>query len=229
MSKQPDNANSDPRVSHAYREIADERTPDHLDDKIMRMAAKASRTPYAAARAWMRPVAWAATIGLSLAIVLELTLLPQESLQYEAAPPDPATSDLHQPDLAEPGEAAAGSDGTGTITTKKPLAGEWRAREMPSKAVPAPAMLDEDFRGDVGADVPRSEIAVEAGARRSMPVPAGLQSIAPQFLCPADVRDSADRWYDCIESLRDTVPESRIAAELEKFFAAHPDFVAPDE
>jgi hypothetical protein len=41
------------------------------------MAAHANRTRYSRTRAWVRPLAWAATIGLSLALVLEITRVPQ--------------------------------------------------------------------------------------------------------------------------------------------------------
>ena len=196
MSGQTDN--SDPRVSDAYRALADERTPDHLDEAVMRMAAKANRTPYAAARAWMRPAAWAAIIGLSLAIVLELTLLPQEPFTYDVAPDD----------SAPPTESQADDQGAGLVPVKAPLAEPWRARELPAKATAAPAMLE-----------------VESGAE----LDPGQQSVAAEYLCPVEVRDSADSWYDCIKSLRETTPTSRVAAELERLLAAYPDFEVPSQ
>ncbi|MGI9237953.1 MAG: hypothetical protein ACR2QZ_11185 [Woeseiaceae bacterium] len=87
MSNRPENRVENQQVSDAYRELATERAPDHLNDRILRMAAR-GRTPYAHARAWMRPAAWAATIGLSLAIVLELNQVP---------PTDPATIGVSAP------------------------------------------------------------------------------------------------------------------------------------
>ena len=77
MSNERNNLGQDPLVTNTYKELARERAPDHLNEKVLRLAADRSRTPYARARAWMRPAAWAATIGLSFAIVLELTKLPQ--------------------------------------------------------------------------------------------------------------------------------------------------------
>jgi hypothetical protein len=61
------------RVSDAYREVANEVTPAELDERILASAARDARSRYGLARAWVRPVAWAATIGLSLAFMLELT------------------------------------------------------------------------------------------------------------------------------------------------------------
>lgn len=229
MSKQTDNPGSDSRVSDVYRSIADERAPEHLNESVMRMAAKGSRTPYARARAWLRPAAWAATIGLSLAIVLELTRLPQESLHYDDVPADAASSEPYQPDSAQPAEASAVTESSDMTPDKAPLGEKWRARELPAKAVPAPAMLDQEISADAAEDAPQSKIEARSDARRMLPMRAEQQSFAPQFLCPADARDSADRWYDCIESLRDTVPESRIATELEHLVAKYPDFVLPED
>ena len=62
-----------PEVARAYRDLATETTPTALDDKVLKLAARETRSRYGIARAWVRPVAWAATIGLSLAIVLEVT------------------------------------------------------------------------------------------------------------------------------------------------------------
>jgi hypothetical protein len=196
MSERTDH--SDPRVSDAYRTFADEQTPDHLDKAVMRMAAKANRTPYAAARAWMRPAAWAAVIGLSLVIVLELTLLPQESVTYDVAPDD----------AAPPVDSQAADEGAGPVPVKAPLTETWRARKLPATATAAPTMMEVEL----GADLDR-----------------GLQSVAAEYLCPAEVRDSADSWHDCIESLRETTPANRIAAELERLFAAYPEFEVPTQ
>jgi hypothetical protein len=62
------------RVSAAYRELAKESPPPALDRRILDAARRESRSRYGMVRGWMRPVAWAATIGLSLAILLEFTL-----------------------------------------------------------------------------------------------------------------------------------------------------------
>ena len=71
---------TDRLVSDAYDELANERTPDALNREVLRLAAKEGRTRYSIARAWMRPAAWAATIGLSLVVVLELTNMPESDM-----------------------------------------------------------------------------------------------------------------------------------------------------
>lgn len=89
---------TDRLVSDTYSELADEKTPDALNREILRLAAKEGRTRYSIARAWMRPVAWAATIGLSLVLVLELTNLPGSDM---TPLPQPAAIDA-APEAAEP-------------------------------------------------------------------------------------------------------------------------------
>ena len=84
MSDQTDTQYRDRRLSDTYKALADERAPDDLNDRVLRLAA--GETPYSRARAWTRPLAWAATIGLSLAIVLELNRLPPEAPDAIAIP-----------------------------------------------------------------------------------------------------------------------------------------------
>ncbi|MGI9232726.1 MAG: hypothetical protein ACR2RD_03765 [Woeseiaceae bacterium] len=81
MSNRPENRVENQQVSDVYRDLATERAPDHLNNRILKMATS-GRTPYARARAWMRPAAWAATVGLSLAIVLELNQVPSTDPAY---------------------------------------------------------------------------------------------------------------------------------------------------
>jgi hypothetical protein len=81
----------DDLVTETYRELGVEKAPEHLNQSILRMASgggepsDARNTLFAA---WMKPVAWAATIGLSLAIVLELSELPTAPVRS-----DPVRSD----------------------------------------------------------------------------------------------------------------------------------------
>jgi hypothetical protein len=75
------------RVSDAYRDIAKEASPANLDDKVMAMARQEARTRYGLARAWIRPVAWAATIGLSFAFILEMTYFDDEAPAIDAGMP----------------------------------------------------------------------------------------------------------------------------------------------
>lgn len=66
-------------VSKTYQEYSVERAPEHLNRKILGMATAASNAKRGNGlwpRTWTIPLAWAATVGLSLAIVLEVTQIP---------------------------------------------------------------------------------------------------------------------------------------------------------
>lgn len=88
MSNERDKVDIDKLVSETYHELASEKVPERLNQEILRMAAdKRSRTvgrgPLFAA--WVKPVAWAATIGLSLVIVLEVNRLQDSTVKQEVA------------------------------------------------------------------------------------------------------------------------------------------------
>jgi len=98
---------SDPKVSAEYRAIATERTPPGLDAEVLKKAEAAvgdsglrGFTAF-----WFRPLAFVATLGLSLALLLELTQPPDlqflESSDAEFGRPesesiveDPAPADI---------------------------------------------------------------------------------------------------------------------------------------
>jgi len=98
----------DALVTRTYREIADERVPEHLDRSILKEAAREARPRYSRAIAWTRPMAWAATIMLSVALVLEVTKVPSSS---------PVSFD----------------DNTGTIEAEQPRSGP--AGDLPADAL----------------------------------------------------------------------------------------------
>lgn len=83
---------SDPVVTEAYRELAQERTPAHLDHVILNAARKAARTGRPREISWLRPAAWVTTIGLCLAIVLEIT----DPVSRDDAPLDGAPASEHK-------------------------------------------------------------------------------------------------------------------------------------
>ena len=101
MSNEPYN---DDKVSRAYRSLAGEKTPAHLDRKILKMAAAEAQQPrYSRWMAWSRPLAWAATITLCLAITLELARQPE----FDSAPEMPAETAARVTAPEEPGAGLA--------------------------------------------------------------------------------------------------------------------------
>ena len=121
---------NDPRVSEAYHDLATERTPPELDRNVLLMAAAGTRSRYGLARAWVRPVAWAATIGLSLAFVLEMSQLRDVATpQVDAATAKDELRRLQKPakrtdaplakQMSSPPAAAEPVAGTAAFAEKK--------------------------------------------------------------------------------------------------------------
>lgn len=114
-----------PLVSSAYRELSDERTPEHLDHVVLNEARRAARPGYATTISWLRPAAWVTTIGLCLAIVFEVS---------DMAPPA-------QPALTAPAELEQGSEES---VVAAPVVGGGTA--APVKAVrPVPAVIETEL------------------------------------------------------------------------------------
>ena len=80
----------DTLVSRTYREAAVERAPDDLNQAVLRRARQHSSNRYSRSVIWLRPMAWAATIGLCLAIVVEINNVPQPTPEQMALPAAPA-------------------------------------------------------------------------------------------------------------------------------------------
>jgi len=82
----------DPQVSDQYESLAGEKTPVHLDRAVLREATRAVRADNRKGSfgAWFRPVAFMATVGLSLAIILDLSdtgiFKPVADISVESAP-----------------------------------------------------------------------------------------------------------------------------------------------
>jgi len=94
-------AETDALVTRTYRETADERAPDHLNRTVLKEAASAARPRYSRLRSWTRPMAWAATVMLTVALVLEVTKVPtpqgitfdEPAVKIKADAPEPDSTD----------------------------------------------------------------------------------------------------------------------------------------
>jgi len=217
---------NDPRVSEAYRQLASEETPGRLDDKVLAMAAQEARTRYGVVRAWMRPVAWAATIGLSLAFLLEISQLddtasPVAGVPLPAAAPETARSeaDVAMPEpIAEPArndadllkvkDQAETRQGTATRTRA--------AQELTSADMP---MLDE------------AEEQARIQSRDAPPAAANFAVAAEKKERPGHCSDAeqatAEAWFACIEELRAAGRIADAGQELDALLSRFPDFKAP--
>jgi hypothetical protein len=200
------------RVSQAYRDIAHETSPTELDDKVLAMARQEARTRYGLARAWIRPAAWAATIALSFAFILEMTYFSKEP---SVAVPAPASSDSDAARQAAPSPApkeAAFKRSPSTMVT----APEIKASEMP-------ALRETEERTD-GAAYGVAEDLAPAEPRRERAIASFADSMPH---CNAEDRKSAETWYRCVLALREQGLEDAAAVELDALREAFPDFREP--
>lgn len=106
----------DPVVTERYRDMAGETAPEALNQAVLREAHQQKNNRYSRSVFWMRPMAWAASIGLCLAIVIELGSIPQQEpamMQLPAAAPVAASSSMAEAE-------AAGRDSNFRATTAGP-------------------------------------------------------------------------------------------------------------
>ena len=209
MNNEPENRVQDPSVTETYRALANERTPDHLTRQVLKQAADV-RTPYARARAWMRPAAWAATVGLSLAIVLELTRIPSSDPDYvsisTAADSDaPGNQATRNDDVALPTRSlsaespasvstsqsdAADSAARKRAKTEAPLALETPSKEeFASRAETVMEEAESQARARAGSDTG----SVGAPAEADAPIAEAKLSEQASTDLAAAHRDAADR------------------------------------
>jgi len=234
MSNERKNLGEDQLVTDTYRELANERVPERLNEKILRLAANDIRTRYGIAGAWMRPVAWAATIGLCLAIVLELTRLPQTQLEglppvaHSVAPASAPPAPVKRSKPAAPAEGRAdrvsmddfAPQATSVLREAENMA---RAQAGPD---PAPiAVRAEPDELSAEQDLAEENLADNARAVASFAAASEKKELGSDLACDAKVRESAETWFACIESLRKNGPEIVADREYEEFQRIFPDFV----
>lgn len=186
----------DPRVSAAYREMANERSPEHLDHVILNAARAAAKPRWNRAVAWLRPAAWVASIGVCLAIVVEIALLPEpEPADFapvaEQAPVAPAAEarrlEKAAPQAAEPARAAPVTKPSVGISADRQQRQDEaklleRVRELEQQAE-----IDEDF--------------APAGVLQSAPAAAVSEELAAERYCDETQSADPNTWLECILEL----------------------------
>ena len=245
----------DPRVSEAYRSIATETTPSELDREVLSMAAGSARSRYGLARAWIRPVAWAATIGLSLAFVLEMAQVRdvatptadndiaeqlEERIIRDEAPARAMEDNREQSETVKRSDAPAPlSKPAAKQVSSPPPATEPspNAEAMPA----AGSSVSADFEADDMTLLREAEEQARArsGSERSAASAAEALTFdaAVSFEakeeevqnCDQDARSSAATWYACIEELRATGLDEDAELELVSLRTEFPDFEEPQQ
>jgi hypothetical protein len=138
------NAETDSELSAVYRDLADEASPARLDSRILDTAARATRPARSNfwRNAWFRPVAFAATFGLSLALILELS----ESGLMGPPQQDPALNGSLQAPANDPMRDAAAV----TAERIRQLEGETTVAS-PKAPMPAASMSPTASPGDLNS------------------------------------------------------------------------------
>jgi hypothetical protein len=208
----------DDTVSAAYRELASEQSPTHLDKAVLRLAENhVQRANYSRSVFWARPLAWAATIALCLAITMEITRVPtpEETADSVEAGPLPETDDATS-GLAEKLENAPAP--TAAYSDDRAAAAPARNKRADDDASPAASfeLLNKDTPMLRQAEeMARLQIGTNAEERER---PSG---------CPEEDRAEPASWLLCIESLEEIGDYDAAALERESLEEIFTDFKLP--
>lgn len=214
----------DQAVSEAYRQLATERAPSALDARVLAVARAEARTRYGLLRTRTRPLAWAAMIGLSLVIVLQIVRLPDgsEAQRLETTVPATPEAGRSREDRALVSEEAPAAarlvtpEEASSRDNKAVVSEESAAAAAPAELSPAPAAA---LRGKPGlaeaepADLPeRDAVAAEQRQHqfRDTPASAFVEGLSKMSAPPDSEREEAFATLagsNCSKSARET-PES---------------------
>jgi hypothetical protein len=146
-----DDTAMDSLVRSIYRDVAREHTPAGLDQTVLDFAGRTAATAgRSRRRAWMSPLALAASIGLCLAIVLQVTGVPDPG-QDRTVQPAPSPKAVHEA-AVESREQKMGDAHRDKSGTLQDAAGADASAEMTSFGeTSAPAAPEAfDTRDDAG-------------------------------------------------------------------------------
>ena len=216
----------DPRVSAAYRDMATEHSPEHLDHVILNAARAAAKPRWNRAVAWLRPAAWVATIGVCLAIVVEISLLPEPqpadiAPASDMAPAAPA-SDARRlekiaPQAAEPARVAPVMKPSGGVSADRQQRLEEASVLDRTRELEQQGELDED---------PAPTIFLQ-----SAPAATSAQDFAVERYCDESQTADPNTWLECILELerRGLHDAARTERELLVETFPQPELVRPPD
>ena len=219
MNDERDTTDIEPLVSQTYRETATERVPERLSEKILHAAANGptkqqQQSAYGFASSWLRPAAWAATIFLSLAIVLQITQDPAPQVAQPAVSINALTADAVADRLEEANvDANAPAEQSRLNKMRAPAAipAELKAENMMRKR--SDANLQKQSLGNVA----KPAVGIKAARANEK------ESDATEA-CDSETRETAESWFACIQMMRDTGRAAEAASEYNKFTLKFPDF-----
>ncbi len=254
MTEERSNPDSveDALVSRTYRESAVEQVPDELDQAVLQRARQRSSNRYSRSVVWLRPMAWAATIGLCLAIVVEINNVPQpmpEQLARPAASADAMTPAERVREEAAPARSVQG--GTGTTNMNKSVSHETEALQQRTKKtvdakgrvslqnvpqhsksdagesafVPAEVMESLESKDSHDVNAPMLEEADHVSGLRSIAITASPASAElTAATCDLQARATPQTWLECIEALEENGLDDLAGEQRDQLRKAFPDF-----
>lgn len=247
----------DEMVSATYRELASEQAPADLDEKVLRMAAQqAQHASYSRSVMWTRPLAWAATIALCLAITLEVTRgpTPEESIDMPArsdtnvrdqAPvadaPD-AKTEADRPEvessafesvpqtLEQEQRSRSPASQNVSLGDDKENVGRSLKKQLVDEAVASPALEPKVNDADMIRRAEDMALMQSGTLNEAAAKEAAIRTTAasaPSETCSDEARAKPDSWLECIEELEMTGATDAAARERESFVEVFPDFQLP--
>ncbi len=242
-NERPDLDIADPQVSLAYRSMTEVSTPAKLDAAVLdeaRVAASRDRPAFSIG-GWLRPAAFMATVGLSLAVLLEFRETEVfDSVPQIATEPD----DRYRPAAGGADRAQAREDDAaqafGQLPAKESAISDPKTPLADSAPPPAPGQLDNSADSSMLPDQPLDQPSPAAESLpdntaldsaigqtgRSLPQTAAVSALHADAArhCGDEQTRSADTWWQCIEALREADQAEAARQEFELFIAAFPDF-----
>ena len=229
----PDSAaETDETVSATYRELSREGAPNYLNEKVLQQAARTALRPrYSRSIMWTRPLAWAATVGLCLAIVLEVTRVPAPEIVVRPGlmSPEPVSPELQDsleaelplapsPKLvSEPVQAPVQMKSEALLDKKSQLG---RAAAKQASNEPRSEVRMRDTASEADADLITVE---ETAGIAALALPASIATNE----CAEEVRANPVTWLECIADLEKTGDTEAALRQREALKEAFPQFEMP--
>lgn len=213
----------DPKVSERYRELGREEPGAELDAAILaasRWAVEARPAPLVAPagrRRWYVPLAAAAVIVLSTAVVFRIWY---EAPEMDGGAPAPAVSDERARD-----EAPA-------APPPEPRKGAPVGKDAARQAAPELQVVAPEAKREAPAAEPAAKAPV-AAAPAARPAPMmeqkALGRLAERSAAEESaLEDSSERWLERIAELRRQGKDEEADRQLEKFKKRYPDYKVPE-
>lgn len=232
----------DDSVSAGYRAFASESVPAKLDDIVLKEAAAAA-TPKRSTdwSSWiLRPATIVASLGISLAVVLQLTdtsfvstPIPVDSSVQQKSASNAVVAETQSRDAVQ----AGGNGDPSRSRHEEPERTSTTLQAEPERASITSSELAA-AAADSAENVQKQKIMVSPSSAKQ-----SLDSAAPQAAdstainlvseakiqrvvrhCDADVSSSASDWFNCIERLEQAGRLANAKTERKLLQAAFPDF-----